>query len=358
MIPETLQRYPVRKNDPLRAWDAADALLLQHLREQMPDNPRTLILNDTFGALCCGLDPALNKTVYTDSYVSARAIQSNSQGQLEAVSELASLTGPFDLAILRFPKNLSFLEDQLCRLSQVLVPGAPVIGASMVKHLSPGVFPLLQKYIGETHTSLAEKKARLVFASLEHAPTESPYPLTVPMEGFSLPFVNHANLFSRGKLDTGTKLLLAHVPEHVTGTILDLGCGDGILGVAAKQKSPEATLVFADVSQMALLSARANWQAYFPDQEASFVWTNGYENQERESLEFVLCNPPYHQEKIVTDSVAWQMFVDARRALRPGGTLRIVGNSHLGYHLKLKHIFGNSKIVARNESFLIIDAVK
>jgi 16S rRNA G1207 methylase RsmC len=71
-----------------------------------------------------------------------------------------------------------------------------------------------------------------------------------------------------------------------------------------------------------------------------------------------LCNPPFHQETTIGDFIAWQMFVDARRALKTGGVLRVIGNSHLGYHLKLKRIFGKSKIIVSNERFMIVEAVK
>jgi 16S rRNA G1207 methylase RsmC len=38
--------------------------------------------------------------------------------------------------------------------------------------------------------------------------------------------------------------------------------------------------------------------------------------------------------------------------------IRVIGNSHLGYQFKLKKIFGNSKIIASNKKFMIIDAMK
>jgi len=72
----------------------------------------------------------------------------------------------------------------------------------------------------------------------------------------------------------------------------------------------------------------------------------------------VLCNPPFHQSHTLGDFIAWQMFEDAKHALRPGGLLRVIGNSHRGYQLKLKKIFGNSKIVATNSKFMIIDSYK
>lgn len=52
------------------------------------------------------------------------------------------------------------------------------------------------------------------------------------------------------------------------------------------------------------------------------------------------------------------MFTGARRALRPGGELWVVGNRHLGYHVQLKRIFGNCELVVGNPKFVILKAVK
>ena len=48
-----------------------------------------------------------------------------------------------------------------------------------------------------------------------------------------------------------------------------------------------------------------------------------------------------------------QMFKDAKRVLKQGGELRIVGNRHLAYHQKLKAIFSNFELVASNKKFSI-----
>jgi 16S rRNA (guanine1207-N2)-methyltransferase len=58
----------------------------------------------------------------------------------------------------------------------------------------------------------------------------------------------------------------------------------------------------------------------------------------------------------VSDEVAWQMFVQSHRALRPGGVLTVVGNRHLAYHAKLKRIFGNCTVVASNSKFVVFRA--
>jgi 16S rRNA (guanine1207-N2)-methyltransferase len=76
------------------------------------------------------------------------------------------------------------------------------------------------------------------------------------------------------------------------------------------------------------------------------------------SVDLVLNNPPFHSHQATTDTTAWRMFSEARRALRPGGELWVIGNRHLGYHLKLRRLFGNSELVASDAKFVVLRAVK
>jgi 16S rRNA G1207 methylase RsmC len=252
---------------------------------------------------------------------------------------------------------MSFFEDILCHLTTYLDSKSKVICGSMIKHLAPTSFDLLNKYIGNTTTSLAQKKARLIFADFEKNRVLSPYPLSIQIEHFKHPFTNHSNLFSRDKLDIGTRFFLEHIPFGDYSSILDLGCGNGIIGIKAKMINPSARIIFSDDSAMAIESAKTNYNIHFED-EADFFWTNCFEGRPKSSLDLVLCNPPFHQGNTIGDFIAWQMFQDAYDSLKKGGTLRVIGNSHLGYQIKLKKIFGNSRIVATNSKFIICDAIK
>jgi len=353
-----LRRYPVRKGERLRAWDAADELIVEELVASTDlARKRILILNDAFGALGTALAD-FAPTVYSDSYLATQALERNSGGRVRATSRLADLAGPYDLVLARVPKNLSFFEDELARIGPYLAPGAKLVAGVMVKHQSAGAFDLIAKYFGATRTSLARKKARLIFATFSRESTASPYPLAVKIEGFPLPFTNHANVFSREKLDVGTRFFLDHLPVGDFRDVLDLGCGNGLVGVAAKRKNPDAKLVFTDESRMAIESAEANFRAYYPDAPAEFHWTNAFETGAAASVDLVLCNPPFHQGTTVGDFVAREMFRDAYRVLRSGGLLRAIGNSHLGYPAVLGRLFGSSEVVAKNAKFTIVDARK
>ena len=77
-----------------------------------------------------------------------------------------------------------------------------------------------------------------------------------------------------------------------------------------------------------------------------------------DSVDFVLNNPPFHSHQATTDATALRMFTGARRVLRPGGELWVVGNRHLGHHVSLRRIFGNCRTVAGNPKFVVLRATK
>lgn len=351
-----LKRYPHRPQDTLQAFDSADELILNHLATLDLKDKRILIINDAFGALGISLIQ-YSPTLYTDSFVSSMGVKVNSQNRLEPLSDLSKLNGLYDYVLIKLPKNMSFLEDILCHLSKHMHLKSQVICGGMIKHMAPTAFTLLNKYIGQTSTSLATKKARLIFANFEKNQVSSPYPQEVKLDGFEFPFTNHSNLFSRDKLDIGSRFFLEHIPKGSFENILDLGCANGVIGIKAKMLNSQAKIHFSDESQMAILSTRENYKKYFND-EAEFYWTNCFENQKKDLLDLVLCNPPFHQSTTIGDFIAWQMFQDAYDSLKEGGQLRVIGNSHLGYQVKLKKIFGKSKIVETNNKFIICESYK
>jgi 23S rRNA (guanine1835-N2)-methyltransferase len=347
-------RYPIVKNDLLRAWDSADELLVGKVRELHPLGKKILILNDSFGYITIQLKEYLPVS-YSDSFLSTRALEINSNNLIHSVSDLSELVGQFDLVLARIPKNLSFFEDCLIHLSQLLRPQGQLICTSMLKHLPSGAFDLIQKYIGQTTTSLAQKKARLIFATLEKSSSIQQYPKKVKLDGFEKLFTHHSNIFSREKLDIGTRFFLEHLPKNQSGVILDLGCANGVVGIKTKLLNPEAKIIFSDESFMAIQSAKTNYAEYFND-EAEFVWTHSFETGKNQSVDLVLCNPPFHAQHTVGDFLAWEMFKDAKRVLKSHGRLIVIGNRHLNYHLTLKKLFSDVQLIDQNSKFVILSA--
>jgi 16S rRNA (guanine1207-N2)-methyltransferase len=279
------------------------------------------------------------------------------------------------------------LEFQLQQLRPCLREDTVIIAAGMTRNIHNSTMEAFASIIGPTHSTLAKKKARLILSKLDKD-IDVPgcdYPVDYELEiqsaeggeQQSIILSNHAGVFSAAKLDPGTRLFLQHIaPDPRYRTIIDLGCGNGLLGIMAALKNPYAKLVFADESFMAVDSAAINFQRIFPEvagetaseaaseaareatREATFLQTDCLHGVEADSADLILCNPPFHQNNVITDSVAWRMFSESRDVLRPGGELWVIGNRHLAYHAKLKHLFGNCETIASDKRFSLVRAVK
>jgi 23S rRNA (guanine1835-N2)-methyltransferase len=364
-----IRRAPFRKNELLRAWDAADEYLLNHLvaQEHLGSDSSLMILNDSFGALAVALNES-RPTAVSDSFLSQQATRTNlnlngiSLDNVRLLDSLALPDAGIDYLLIKVPKTLGLLEYQLHSLRPLLKSNARIIAAGMVKNLPASVWKLLERLIGPTTTSLAVKKARLIFATLDPAVSlpKNPYPVCYPLENTRFRVCNHANVFSRDSLDIGTRLLLQHLPNNPAyRDFIDLGCGNGVVGLMLAAGHPDFSVCFVDESFMAIASARHNFQSAFGgERQARFVVNDGLDGFPDMSADCVVCNPPFHQQQTVGDHIAWQMFRQAHKALREGGELRVIGNRHLNYHLSLKKLFGHCEQVASNAKFVIFSCIK
>ncbi len=367
-----LNRYPSVKKDVLQAWDAADEYLLNffydnHLKTESDKIYKILIINDSFGALTCSLAQH-GLTIWTDSWLSEKAIENNlihnnlSSVDINVTNSLDSPEGQYDFILLKTPKSHALLEEQLIRLKSIFSSNTKLIAAGMAKSIHTSTLKLFEKYIGVTKTSLAKKKARLIFPNNDPAITEqeSVYPKDYILENTGYKIINHANVFSRDSLDIGTRFFLQHIPKNEKyKKIIDLACGNGVVGLIALEKNPDAEILFVDESYMAVASAKENINFNVDlNNVASFKVSDGLDGEKNNSADLILNNPPFHQNNAIGDDTAWRMFRQSYLVLKQHGELWVIGNRHLGYHVKLKKIFKNCEIIAANKKFCIMKAIK
>lgn len=348
---------------PLRAWNAADELLLAEFAQtNVSTDARVLVVNDDDSALAVTLH-SWQPHSWNDHVTAQLALAQNlarngvSSEGVSFIPAHQQPSGIYDWVLLQLPKTLSLLEHQLILLRAHVRPDSRVVAGGMVKHMSASMIALFERVIGPTHTSLAQKKARLILSRFDPTLTPTlPAALRYDIPGSPLQLVNHANVFSQQKLDIGTRFLLEHFPDLSNAeSILDLGCGNGALGIYAGWKYPNATLHFVDDSFLALQSARESCELNNLKNPHHFHAGDALE-QFSGTVDAIVCNPPFHEGNRVHTEIAARMFRGAARHLSAQGTLTIVANRHLDYRPLLQPHFRQVKLLTGNNKFVILSA--
>ncbi|QEN04129.1 class I SAM-dependent methyltransferase [Thiospirochaeta perfilievii] len=345
-------KIKISGDDTFRGWDAADEYILsQEINEK-----NILVIGDSNGALTASLQG--NITSLVSSVISQECINntlSANDTKANIISDVALLPESIDLVIVKLPKFIDLLEYYIQIIGNKY-PGVKFLAGGMVKYMPITMVRLCEEYFLDVTTSLAKKKARLIFGTIalnKDNPTTYPKIFTTDDD---VKVVSYPGVFSYDHLDIGTRFLLKHIPIGRTGTILDLGCGSGVLGLYGKKMNPEANIVLADESYLAVESARESFKENGFDGEFHVMdILKGYKS---DSVDIILCNPPFHQTNKIMTEIAVKMFKQSRTVLKRGGTLFVVSNKHLGYHKKLRAIFHNLNRVAENEKFIIFSVRK
>ena len=363
-----LLRFPHRSNETLQAWDAGDEYLINHVEDlNLPDNQNIVVINDHFGALSCWFSAKHNVTLMSDSFISRKGTEQNLQlnhcRSISILTTMDEIPSNTDLVLFQLPKSNRHLIWLLSQLRRSLSTSCPVIAVNKAKEIHTSTLKLFDKYLGETTTSLAWKKHRLVFSQANASPIQEVSPFTSwNVEGEDIQLDNLPNVYSGESLDLGARFMLQHLPQDSNlNSIIDLGCGNGVLSVKIRQMNPQAKLICVDESFMAVASAKQNLaKNLVTSQNTECIANNCLDDFAPESVDLIMCNPPFHQQQAITDHIAWQMFCDAKQVLRNGGRLLVIGNRHLGYDLKLTRLFGRSNVkkVASNNKFVILQATK
>jgi 16S rRNA (guanine1207-N2)-methyltransferase len=173
--------------------------------------------------------------------------------------------------------------------------------------------------------------------------------------GIPLAFRTDAGVFSRGEVDAGTDLLLKSLPEEMTGDILDLGCGWGVIGISIAKKWPGTRVTMADVNTRALDLSQEN--AKRNGAEVTCVESDGMAALAGRTFDAVVTNPPIRAGK----QVIYQMFADAANALKPGGALYLVIRKQQGAESCMKYlqtIYDSVEKIDKSGGFWVIQAMK
>ena len=83
-------------------------------------------------------------------------------------------------------------------------------------------------------------------------------PVVAEVWGHRLSLVSGSGVFARGRLDIATAVLFRETEPPVSGRVLDLGCGYGVIGLAVATCSTATAVTGIDVNERAVLLANEN----------------------------------------------------------------------------------------------------
>lgn len=162
-------------------------------------------------------------------------------------------------------------------------------------------------------------------------------------------------VFSKSKLDFGTRCLLENLPlEEIKGEILEVGCGYGVIPIILtrivnKIESFDAV----DVNKRALHLAEMNKKENFAP-KVNFFLSDCYKNINKK-YDVIISNPPIRAGK----NIVYEIVMNARNYLKEDGKLFIVINKDQGaksLYKDLEKVY-KCELINKKKGFWIIKCI-
>jgi 16S rRNA G1207 methylase RsmC len=355
-----LERYPKTNNKSLQPWSAADELLLETGKVVLVPHKNVAVINDSFGALATALHH-LRPLCIVDQYSQLKSARLNltrnkqNAKELKWCNHLKLPTEKLDVVLLKIPKTIELFELYLSEIHKNLDENAVVLCGFMTRNFTAGYVEIAQRYFEETEQTLAVKKARVLMlkSPKKESPSISAFH-TVPND-LNLNLKQFAGVFSANKIDIATTLLLAELPQFKdTDKVLDLACGNGVVGAFVRNKNANCEIHMLDNSHLAVSSAKLN----VSKDKAHFHWSNSLNAIKEKEFDYIFCNPPFHFEYENTIEISLKLFEEAAEHLAENGTFMLVANTHLNYKTHLPKHFKSVKQVLKSGKYEVISCRK
>jgi 16S rRNA (guanine1207-N2)-methyltransferase len=180
--------------------------------------------------------------------------------------------------------------------------------------------------------------------------------IRVTLRGSSFEFLTASGVFSKKRVDLGTRLLIETMVLPEKGFVLDLGCGYGAVGIAAAASNPRLCVIMTDVNMRAVRFAKRNVEI---NKVNNAEVRCGYLYEPVKELKFncVLSNPPVSagMETVKT------LITEAPKVMASEATFQLVIRSKIGAKtlpFVFDEAFGNCRVLARKSGYRVLMAEK
>ena len=165
--------------------------------------------------------------------------------------------------------------------------------------------------------------------------------------GQKLRFETGAGLFSKSRIDHGTRLLIEALPsEPGWRDVLDLGCGYGPIGIAVASRWPQTRVAMVDIDPAAVRAARTNVALNGVDERCDLCISDGTSALDDRRFDAVLSHLPTHVPK----PTLGRLIGETRRVLRPGGHLVAVTASAVDLRERIGSVFDAVRVLAESRA--------
>ncbi|MBP1326911.1 16S rRNA (guanine1207-N2)-methyltransferase [Leucobacter exalbidus] len=373
---ERLSRDPDFDAEELRAFDAADVLLLDQAGEaiQAASPGELAIIGDRHGALTLGaaqLYGASQIRTHQDPVLGERALAENAQraGLTEHYSSQplnSELLSGARVVLIQLPRGLEALTEIVWAIAAFAHPEVRVFAGGREKHMSRRMNEVLAERLDNVTAGLGWRKSRVLSAvGVRELGTDAaglaaaPFPKWGSDPALEFQVAAFGQTFGGPTLDHGSRLLLetlrAH-PPHRTQHVVDLGCGNGVLAVSAVRSWPHASVIATDQSAAAVAATELTAAAAGVADRVNPHRGDALEAVADGWANLILLNPPFHTGATVHAGVAHRLIRQCTRALAAGGELRVVFNSHLRYRPLIERAVGPTRELARDRTFTVLSA--
>ena len=176
------------------------------------------------------------------------------------------------------------------------------------------------------------------------------------LRGLPFEFLTASSVFSKKRVDTGTRLLIESMILPKSGCVLDVGCGYGAVGIAAAIFNPALQVILTDVNMRAVRLARDNAER---KKAANVEVRHGYLYEPVEELMFncVLSNPPVSAGMETVKAI----ITEAPKIMAEKATLQMVVRSKIGgktLPAVFEATFGNCVVLARESGYRVFKGEK
>jgi 16S rRNA (guanine1207-N2)-methyltransferase len=173
-------------------------------------------------------------------------------------------------------------------------------------------------------------------------------------------FWSRPGLFSWDRVDGGSQYLMNHLPEGISGRVADLGGGWGCLSDFVLRKYPLVHgLDVFEADQVALEASMRNLGEIGSKARVTFTWADVTEGIGEKKYDFIVVNPPFHEDRAPDPHLGAKFIYTAQRALKNGGELWLVANRHLPYEVVMSETFPESStIIIQDGSYKVLRGVR